>query len=130
MNLLAPASSWVQILPISSRGLELTKCAWYLITWEFLKNGIPYINKQKINKTIDIKLSNDIIRRTIKHLRVTGKCKYLGVTLSPDSNKQSVSSDPKEFKNRIHHHHIQLFQPSSDIVLVYTSSASETAIST
>ena len=51
-NLQRAASSWKQILYTSGEALELTKCAWYLITWEFTDSGLPCINKGTTNKTI------------------------------------------------------------------------------
>ena len=56
------ASTWEQILHTFGGGLELAKCGWYLITWEFMDNEIPYINKHNSNKRIDIKPFNDNIR--------------------------------------------------------------------
>ena len=49
-NLQTAASSLEQMLHTSGEGLELTKCAWYLIKREFMENKIPYTNKKQKNK--------------------------------------------------------------------------------
>ena len=46
-DLQTAASSWEQILHTSGGALELSKCAWYLINWDFASSGIPFISPQK-----------------------------------------------------------------------------------
>ena len=70
-NLQRAASSWEKIFHTSDGALELTKYAWYLITWEFTDSGLPYINKKTTIKTIPIPSSNDTIIRTIQQLKTT-----------------------------------------------------------
>ena len=67
-NIQTVVSSQEQILNTSGEGLELRKCAWYLITREYIDNGILCIDKQEINKTMEIKSSNYNIRRTIQYI--------------------------------------------------------------
>ena len=49
----------------SGEYIELTKCIWYLIIWEFTDSGLPYINKKTTKKTIYIPPYNDTLRRMI-----------------------------------------------------------------
>ena len=58
-NLQTAASSWEQILHTSGGALELSKCAWYLINWEFTPSGIPFISNKTNTSTIEIQSSND-----------------------------------------------------------------------
>ena len=86
-NLQTAASSWEQILHTSGGSLEVFKCEWYLITWEFIFSEILYIGNKTSTNTIEIQSSNDNKLRSIKHLKITETCKYLGVTSAPDGNQ-------------------------------------------
>ena len=86
-NLQTAASSWEQILHTSGGALELFKCAWYLIQWDFTSSGIPFISTKPNNNTIDITSSSDKKQRSIQNLTIHETCKYLGVTSAPDENQ-------------------------------------------
>ena len=58
-NLQTATSSWEQILHTSGGALELSKCAWYLINWEFTPSGIPFISNKSNNNKIEMQSSND-----------------------------------------------------------------------
>ena len=82
-NLQTAASTWEQILYTSGGALELSKCAWYLIAWEFTPSGIPYINNKPHTNAINIQSSNNNKLRSIQNLKINEICKYLGVTSNP-----------------------------------------------
>ena len=107
-NLQREASSWEQILHTSGEALEITKRAWYLITWEFTDSGPPCINKNTKNKTEQNHSFNDSIIRTIQQLQTTEKCKYLGVTSAPDGNQ---------------HHQFQVIPQNAKTCLIIISSS-------
>ena len=87
-NLQTAASSWEQILHTSGGALELIKCAWYLINWDFTSSGIPFISTKTNTNTIDIQSSSDNKLRSINNLTINEICTYLGVTSAPDGNQQ------------------------------------------
>ena len=130
-HLQTAASSWEQILHTSGGALELSKCAWYLINWDFTPSGIPFISTKPNNNTIDIKSSSDKKQRTIHNLTIHETWKYLGVTSAPDGNQNHqfkvilknaqtgafiITSNP--------------FQSSSSISLLHIPSTSQANIPT
>ena len=83
------AQGWEYLLHTTGRQLELSKCAWYCISWDFYQTGLP-IMKYNNNHTIRIKSSATSSIVTIKQLPITSSFTYLEVDNSPfgDQTKQ------------------------------------------
>ena len=69
--------------------LELSKCAWYCISWDFTAAGLPIIQDNN-NHTIRIQSSANSSTVTVKQFPITSSFKYLGVNNPPsgDQTKQ------------------------------------------
>ena len=108
---------WEHLLHTSGGSLELSKCALYLISWNFNDDGTHYINSStnvslhiissSIGKKIEIKVLTNEIPFT-----------YLGITSSPNGKqKNELQSLIKRLKIELeyfNHSHLR------DISLIYT----------
>jgi len=81
-NLQEAAQCWEHLLHTTWGQLELSKCAWYCISWDFTPDGLP-IMQDNNNHTIRIKSSATSSIVTIKQLPITSSFKYLGIYNPP-----------------------------------------------
>ena len=69
--------------PHTSGGkLELTKCAWYCISWKLNPNGIPSMSNNTSYKIVLLDSANQQLH-TIKQLPINSPFKYLGTESTP-----------------------------------------------
>ena len=89
INLQEVSQGWEHLLHTTGGQLELSKRAWYCISWDFTSNGLPIMIDIN-NHTIRIKSSAPSSIVTIKQLPITSSSKYLGVDNPPigDQTKQ------------------------------------------
>ena len=81
-NLQEASQVWEHLLHTTGGQLELSKYAWYLISWYFSPDGLP-IMKYNNNHSIRIKSSATSSIVTIKKLPIASSFKYLGVDNPP-----------------------------------------------
>jgi len=88
-NLQEEAQGWEHLLHTTGGQLELSKCAWYCISWDFTPAGLPVMQDNN-NHTIRIQSSANSSTVTIKELLIVSSFKYLGVDNLPsdDQTKQ------------------------------------------
>ena len=76
------AQGWKRLFYTTGGKLNLTKCAWYCISWTFTPDGLPIITENN-NHIIRIQSSANKSTVTIKQLPITSPFKYLGVDNTP-----------------------------------------------
>ena len=84
-NLQEAVQGWEHLLHTTWGQLELSKCAWYYISWEFSLDGLP-MTKDNDNHSIRIKSSTTSSIVTIKQLPITSSFNYLGVDNPPSGD--------------------------------------------
>ena len=116
-NLQEVAQGWEHLLYTTGGQLELSKCAWYYISWDFASNGLP-IMKDNNNHTIRIKSSATSSIVIIKQIPITSSFKYLRVDNPPlgDQTKQfktllaSAQRGSRIFtSSKLNHAHIGMY---------------------
>ena len=85
-NLHEVVQGWEHLLHTTERQLELTKYAWYCISWAFIPDGL-HIMTNNNNHTIRIISSANLSTVNIKQLPITSSFKYLGVDNTSSSNQ-------------------------------------------
>ncbi|KAI2497153.1 hypothetical protein MHU86_17356 [Fragilaria crotonensis] len=77
------AQTWEKLLSLSGGKLNLTKCSWYVLRWEW-KNGRPVIRKiQQDDPTIALTQGESTTTTTIKRNGLQQSSRMLGVYLNP-----------------------------------------------
>ena len=76
-NLQEATQGWEHFLHTTGGQLELSKCAWYYISWDFSPDGLP-IMKDNNYHSIRITYSATSFIVTIKQLPITSSFKCLG----------------------------------------------------
>ena len=81
-DLKSAAQSWEHLLHTSGGKLELTKCAWYCISWQFNTDGTPQMSNNTSYKIILLDSTTQQLH-TIKQLPIHSPFKYLGTESTP-----------------------------------------------
>ena len=76
------AHSWEHLLHTSGGKIELTKCAWYCISWKFNLNGIPSMSNNTSYKIVLLDSATQQLH-TIKQLQINSPFKYLDTESTP-----------------------------------------------
>ena len=81
------AQTWENILFYSGGALNLSKCSWYIMFWEW-KNGRPNLRQNNSEDPIlTLTTQGDQTKAfTIKQLSTSKAIKILGIYLAPDGN--------------------------------------------
>ena len=78
------AQWWEQLLFSTGGKLELSKCLFYIMHWEFDSNGVAYLlNPEELKVNIKIIQSTDGSRAAIKHKDCHASHRTLGVLECP-----------------------------------------------
>jgi hypothetical protein len=91
------AQRWERLLYATGGALNLLKCFWYGIQWNFTDAGVPRMMKTQ-HGDLDIQLTSGVdfqTPHTIQRIEVTKGMRTLGVRLTPDGN------DNNEFNHRM-----------------------------
>jgi hypothetical protein len=81
------AQTWENILLYSGGTLNLSKCSWYIMFWEW-KNGRPNLRQNNMEDLLlTLMTQGDQTKEfTIKRLSTSMAIKILGIHLAPDGN--------------------------------------------
>jgi hypothetical protein len=83
LQLQAAAQTWEKLLSLSGGQLNLKKCSWYVLRWEW-KNGRPLLRKiEKDDPTISLTQGDSSTSVPIKQHSPTHSSRMLGVYLNP-----------------------------------------------
>jgi hypothetical protein len=89
-KLQAMAQTWERLLHCSGGALELSKCSYYVLYWQWI-HGLPsLISKQKVQEkvgSIALTLGLNSNKTPIKQLDTSEAHKTLGVWLAPDGSE-------------------------------------------
>ena len=85
-NLQEVVQGWEHLLHTTGGQLELSKCSWYCISWDFTPVGLT-IMQDNNNHTTRIQSSVNASTVTIKKLPITSSFKYLGVDNPPSGDQ-------------------------------------------
>jgi hypothetical protein len=91
------AQRWERLLYATGGALNLLKCFWYGINWEFTAAGAPKMKKiQEDDLPIALTAGADhVTTHEIARIEVTKGMRTLGVRIAPDGNEQ------EEYKHRM-----------------------------
>ena len=91
-------SSWNELLHFVGGVLETSKCAWYLINWDFDSNDLPFVKstQEELNITI-----HDGTKIQSSQLQPNQSTTYLGVTSQVDGDQYAQTSVIKKKANNI-----------------------------
>ena len=91
-------SSWNELLHFVGGALEMGKCAWYLINWNFDSNDSPRMQETKEELNITMHDGTKMKSTQLKPNQVTI---YLGVTSQVDGNQSAQTTILKNKVNKI-----------------------------
>jgi hypothetical protein len=99
------AQTWEKLLSLSGGKLNLNKCSWYVLRWEW-KNGRPILRKiQSEDSTVALTQGDDSTPITIRQHTLAQSSRMLGVHLNPlgdfSDHLQILRKKADEFSRRI-----------------------------
>jgi hypothetical protein len=99
----AEAQTWERLLWLTSGALELSKCFFYIMSWDFHKNGTPILLSPIKMETIDIRLTSgtDPSPHKIEHKSVYEAHRTLGVWPPPSGGRVTQFGKSKEHSDTI-----------------------------
>ena len=116
-NLRKAAQSWEHLLHTSGGKLELTKCAWYCISWQLNPDGTPSMSNNTSYKIVLIDSATQQLHM-IKQLPINSPFKYLGTESTPlgttdhqftSSKKQALRGVRIISSSKLNQYHIALY---------------------
>ena len=95
------AQRWNDMLHLSGRALEDSKCSYHFMYYKFTRNGQPVLKGRTFDSAISIRFNDNTIPTPLKQLSAYTSHKTLGVYKNPDGNNTAAFRVLKE-KNAIH----------------------------